>query len=207
MTEWAVTVTWDAAVPVTVDELEQLADAGASVAGEPGRQRVEMTLTISAQTPGKAVATALTLALLHVPGDVAGVDVLTTAEQDRRLALPAFPELAGVSEVAQLLGVSRQRASALQTSAGFPGPVATLASGPVWRLTDLSRFAGTWQRKPGRPSREARFAAETAAVATIDANVPNFIRDPKGHHAAQLERMAHDDERTRLAFTDTEDDG
>ncbi|MBI2238126.1 MAG: hypothetical protein HYU54_06340 [Actinobacteria bacterium] len=60
----------------------------------------------------------------------------------------------GVSEIAALLGVSRQRVAELRGRAGFPSPVAELAAGPVWTRSSLNRFVDSWERKPGRPRRE-----------------------------------------------------
>ena len=54
-------------------------------------------------------------------------------------------------EVAEILGVSRQRASELASSAGFPRPVANLAAGPVWLLSSINSFNEKWERRPGRP--------------------------------------------------------
>jgi hypothetical protein len=64
-------------------------------------------------------------------------------------------EYAGVSEVAALLNVSRQRVAELRAREDFPAPVAELAAGPVWRVTSLKRFLAEWPRKPGRPRRAA----------------------------------------------------
>jgi hypothetical protein len=60
-------------------------------------------------------------------------------------------ELVGVTELAEMLGVTRQRASELRTRPGFPAPIADLASGPVWKSSSLRRFVDTWERRPGRP--------------------------------------------------------
>ena len=64
----------------------------------------------------------------------------------------------GVSEVAEMLGVSKQRVSELRrTRSDFPEPVAELASGPVWAISSLRRFLDEWPRRAGRPaSWEAR---------------------------------------------------
>lgn len=84
--------------------------------------------------------------------EVTGSDVAYQAED---LARP--PErYVGVTEVAELLGVSRQRASELRTRRGFPAPIAELASGPVWTASSLGRFLETWERRPGRPRTIAR---------------------------------------------------
>jgi hypothetical protein len=41
-------------------------------------------------------------------------------------------ELVGVTEIADVLGVSRQRASQLASTKGFPEPLAKLACGQIW---------------------------------------------------------------------------
>ncbi|HEX9122327.1 MAG TPA: hypothetical protein VF984_03060 [Actinomycetota bacterium] len=85
-------------------------------------------------------------------GDIARVDVMTDLYLDRWLAQE--PErYAGVSEVAALFGVSRQRVAELRGKRGFPSPVAELSAGPVWKVSSLNRFLEEWDRKPGRPRR------------------------------------------------------
>ena len=59
--------------------------------------------------------------------------------------------LVGVAELAQRLGVSRQRASELaKRHPGFPRPEAELASGPVWDESSIYAFVDGWDRSPGR---------------------------------------------------------
>jgi predicted DNA-binding transcriptional regulator AlpA len=50
-------------------------------------------------------------------------------------------DLVGVAEVADMLGVSRQRVHQLATQQGFPDPIARLSAGLVWRRTDIKRWA------------------------------------------------------------------
>jgi len=45
--------------------------------------------------------------------------------------------LVGAREIRDLLGVSRQRVYQLAGRDDFPRPVATLASGKVWRIEDI----------------------------------------------------------------------
>jgi hypothetical protein len=151
--EYAVTIDLEQRIPIYVPfteaEAVRLAELG-GVGFCP--ERLDVTLTVDAAGPAQAITKALArIAKAEVRGEPVAVEVLTTAEQDRRLAEPVFPELAGVSEIAELLGVSRQRASSVQHLEAFPAPVAELRSGPVWRKADLTRFAETWERKPGRP--------------------------------------------------------
>jgi prophage regulatory protein len=55
-------------------------------------------------------------------------------------------DLVGVTEIGDLLGVSRQRADQLTHSAGFPEPVATISAGRIWRRADVE----AWARETGR---------------------------------------------------------
>ena len=91
----------------------------------------------------------------HFPerGDWVRVEAETMADLDRRIQESNAPEIVGVSELAELLGVTRQRASELARSRDFPLPIATLASGPVWRKSSVARFVEHWPRRPGRPKK------------------------------------------------------
>jgi hypothetical protein len=81
---------------------------------------------------------------------IARVDVMSDPYLDRWIEQP--PErYAGVSEVAALLGVSRQRVAQLRSKRGFPAPVAELRSGPVWNASSFGLFLEEWERRPGRP--------------------------------------------------------
>jgi predicted DNA-binding transcriptional regulator AlpA len=54
--------------------------------------------------------------------------------------------LMGVAEIADLLGVTRQRVTQLAKVNGFPQPTLRLAAGPVWESADVER----WAREAGR---------------------------------------------------------
>jgi predicted DNA-binding transcriptional regulator AlpA len=88
---------------------------------------------------------------LGVPLEVVGGQVTSWDDFERSLETRNFPELVGVSELAELLGVSRQRASELANSKTFPKPVAQLSSGPVWVEAAVRRYENEWPRRPGRP--------------------------------------------------------
>ncbi|OBF19681.1 serine/threonine protein kinase (plasmid) [Mycobacterium kubicae] len=81
--------------------------------------------------------------------------------------------LGGMTEVAQLLGVSTQRAAALRDRPDFPDPVGEIAQGPIWDLDVVAGWNGSGlrQTKAGRPKAEVatrtlggRFLLETPAV-------------------------------------------
>jgi prophage regulatory protein len=68
--------------------------------------------------------------------------------------------LVGLSEIAAMLGVSRQRVGQLARDYDdFPAPVAELASGRIWERTSVEAWANAHPvRPPGRPSTD--FARE-----------------------------------------------
>ncbi len=49
-------------------------------------------------------------------------------------------------EIAEMLGITRQRVDQLSRADGFPPPTAELAIGRVWRRQDVER----WARATGR---------------------------------------------------------
>lgn len=73
---------------------------------------------------------------------LAGGDVLLWVE--------VTPELVGVSEAAELLGWDRRRVATYVGRGVFPEPVATLASGRVWRRQDVEAFGRDRARRAGR---------------------------------------------------------
>ncbi len=84
-----------------------------------------------------------------------GVEVVTETEWFRRAAAPTLPEIVSAGEVAEILGVSRQRVHQLAKSAGFPAPLLSLRTGPLWHAVAIRKFAEGWERKPGRPAKSA----------------------------------------------------
>jgi prophage regulatory protein len=51
-------------------------------------------------------------------------------------------ELVGAAEIAQMLGITRQRVNRLATtSADFPEPLAELSAGRIWRREDVEGWA------------------------------------------------------------------
>ena len=65
--------------------------------------------------------------------------------------------LVGLSEIATMLGVSRQRADQLvRDYEDFPAPVAELASGRIWETSAVEAWANAHPvRPPGRPVSES----------------------------------------------------
>jgi len=65
--------------------------------------------------------------------------------------------LVGLSEIATMLGISRQRAGQIvRDYDDFPPPVAELASGRIWETADVEAWAKAHPvRPPGRPAGES----------------------------------------------------
>ena len=136
--------------------LPQVAGARFHVAADEPEEAVPRALWIFREAAGKV---GLVLAGIErveaVTDERLGRDLEEPIEQDPYL---------GVTEVARLLGVSRQRVSELRSRPGFPEPVAELASGPVWRGWQLRRFVEEWPRRPGRPRADEELAAVFRAI-------------------------------------------
>jgi predicted DNA-binding transcriptional regulator AlpA len=59
-------------------------------------------------------------------------------------------ELVGVAEIADILGVTRQRVHQLmRTRSDFPPPLAELAIGRVWDRKDIERWSQSLNRRRG----------------------------------------------------------
>lgn len=64
-------------------------------------------------------------------------------------------ELAAVSEIAELLNVSRRTAANYVERDDFPEPYDRLSTGRVWRRRDVERWArATLPLRTGRPRKE-----------------------------------------------------
>lgn len=100
-----------------------------------------------------AIATVQSAAASHhiAPATVAAVEVITEAELDRRLAEPAVPTLAGLAEIAEILGVTKQRAQKVAGLPAFPPAVQPLMAGPVYVRDQVIAFETSWVRTTGRP--------------------------------------------------------
>lgn len=61
--------------------------------------------------------------------------------------LAVMDEVMGAAEIADLLGVSRQRVQQLVTRSDFPKPVAHLTMGKVWKTDDVQAWHAARQRR------------------------------------------------------------
>jgi hypothetical protein len=148
----------EAAAEGLLGALERRGDLAPVVSA--GRGSLAARFDVPARDPAEAARAAVALwtdavAGLHASvGEIELLEVTTPERLERELERDD-EELLGVSEIAELLGVSRQRVSELRRRPGFPAPLAELAAGPVWKRTQLERFVARWPRRPGRPKARA----------------------------------------------------
>ena len=72
------------------------------------------------------------------------------ADDGAVLVVEVTPDLVGVSEAAAILGWDRRRVATYLSRGTFPSPLASLASGRVWRRDDVEAFARDRARRKGR---------------------------------------------------------
>ena len=175
------TATWSARVDWADDcSDEQLADIAEALAGHHAALttnsaggRVSAQLTIQATTLRQAIDTALAAvrdAVHRADGRFSPVrvDVVDEATFRAELVEPAIPPLVGYAEIAEMAGVSRQRARELPNLPDFP-PVVTETSskGPLRVRSQVAAWIQGWERRSGRPP-AATVTPSTRAVLTIN---------------------------------------
>lgn len=141
------------------DLMDLLSDYSVAISFGPDRYSVRLALEATSSEAALSEA----LGMVQTYAEKAGlpswpfvrVQATEWSEFEREVEAPTFPNVLGVSELSQLLGVSRQRASELARSSHFPRPFAELAAGPIWLEPTISRFVREWERRPGRPRSEA----------------------------------------------------
>ena len=65
----------------------------------------------------------------------------------KHLTVEVTPALAGVAEVAQIMGWDKRRVITYLNRGSFPQPFASLASGRIWRRDDVEAFAKAWHKQ------------------------------------------------------------
>ena len=164
-TTWSVFVQGRTRLAVSADQVaelgEHLSRYDTAASGNPEGFSVHMS--IAADDPPAAAAAALqTLGRaarkLKLPEwSPSAVEILTEDEMDRRVQEPSLPTLAGMQEVAGLLGVTRARVNQLLAEhSDFPEPVQRVAMGPLWVASTISAYGNRRPRTAGRPAAAAR---------------------------------------------------
>ena len=162
---WTVRIVVAVPTPITDAVLDQLVDLGDEYDATVARHRdgigVVVTFDVDDQDAAQAALRARTRALEIVNSasradDVVDLRVITPELYEAEALRPDTPELLAAPDVAELLGVSRQRVHQLATDhARFPAPYLRLGSGPIWTRPAIEHFAAQWDRRPGRPAGRA----------------------------------------------------
>ncbi|MER7707270.1 hypothetical protein ABTX81_30755 [Kitasatospora sp. NPDC097605] len=164
-TDWSVYVEYDTTLPDNDDVhdalLDQLADHHPALTTAPNGN-IGVLITITAPTVEQACTTALetvgtALRTVHGSAALAGIEIMTSAELNRRNHLPTIPPLTDIPGVARILGISGAGARKRVTSPEFQRhvPVATtIDDRPYFVVEHVERYAA--QRTPGRPAKATR---------------------------------------------------
>lgn len=159
---WIVQVTLGMKRPAPDEALDAMADTAderdITVAARAGGPGLVFTAEIDAERVGQVPGWALAIAERET-GEAAWLVDLRVCTPDVYAAdvlRPDTPRLLAATDVAEVLGVSRQRVHQLHGEhPQFPAPYTRLGSGPIWTLPAIERFARVWTRKPGRPAATA----------------------------------------------------
>jgi len=149
--EWVVTASYAIDPPLDVmDEWSEQFDA--SVSRVPDRGVVDVTVYAPGDLhPIDVLAKFIDPINDVISAELAGVEIVRESEWQRRAEAPTIPELMSAAEIAEELGITRQRVHQLRSTEAFPAPLAELRGGAVWDAAAVRKFAQDWERKPGRP--------------------------------------------------------
>ena len=127
-----------------VDALDALADFSAVGSSRRDGFGGSIQLTVKAGSLTKATGKAINLvedALGYLAGvEIVSVETMTEQAFERSLEAPMLPELVGMSDIAEMAGISRQRVHQLAGSPGFPTPVAATRQGPLMTKIAAERW-------------------------------------------------------------------
>ncbi len=151
--DWVITYTFD--VDPTDDLLDQWTDdlesIDASVARQP-KIGIDVTVYADGRLPMIAAAEKLageTAAAIHA--EPVGISIMRESAYQAIAESPTIPELMSAAEIADELGVARQRVHQLRSTSAFPAPLSELRGGAIWDAAAVRKFNAEWTRKPGRP--------------------------------------------------------
>jgi hypothetical protein len=158
LTDWCFSITTSGTKGVSEEMalrvLDRLADYSPAVSIRPPDQ-VGATFTVSTLTPTMAALEGLRLfdEALGPDGRDYGVDDLEVSTYEALETRWADEgDLVGVTEIAKMIGLSRQRAGQLTKRPDWPEPYARLASGPAWRRAEVEEVLRVIRPANGLPA-------------------------------------------------------
>lgn len=155
MTDWCFSITTSGTEGVSeemaLSVLDKLPDGAAVSMRVP--DQLGATFTVSTLTPTMAALEGFRLfdeALGRDDYEVVDLQVSTYEALESRWADEG--DLVGVTEIAKMIGLSRQRAGQLTKRPDWPEPYARLASGPVWRRLEVEEVLRVIRPANGVPA-------------------------------------------------------
>jgi predicted DNA-binding transcriptional regulator AlpA len=168
-TSWVVTMTFATEVPVEEKQLEALSDRfdelDWSVAADPdgtisATSYLDDDESLTSAVPVVIEVADRTMADVGLTAHMVNMQIMTEEYREELAQAPQLPELVAATDIAKLLGVSRQRVNQLQHDhPDFPRPVVYTGGGSLWTKYAIDRFLATWNRRPGH-HREPAAAAD-----------------------------------------------
>lgn len=158
MDTWYVRLGWTG--PTTADHLGTIMDALTQHAPAGSMQQDgtggDIRFVVMANTLRDAATAAFdtgTRSVLDaIPGAVLGtLSVQDDTAMNAELATPLYPDVIGYAEIADLAGVSRQRAQQFRDLPGFPTPVIKTGQGPLYHRGAIEVWLEQRNPRPGRP--------------------------------------------------------
>jgi len=147
---------------IAITEALAEVDPAASVGVEREQGRASTQFFVTARTLRSACDQAIShtvaaLGAAEVLAEPRGVEVLDEATFTERLTRPTIPELVGYAEIAEIAGVSRQRAAQLaEEHEDFPPVVVCTKPGPQRVKAAVEQwFTAKGERRRGRPPKPA----------------------------------------------------
>lgn len=115
-----------------------------------------IALFVDAERATGATTIALDLASDLLAGrDVTAIETQTESAFMASLDAPAYPEVVGYAEIAEMAGLTRQRIRQLAGTKGFPAPIVETAQGPLMPKAAAQHWVETRHARSGRPRKVA----------------------------------------------------
>lgn len=163
MTSWHVDVDFTSRKPfdseTAFDLIENLTEWSGAVSTSPDNNGGVISIFVDGATVLEATSKASDIvkgAAEKLWGniEIVGLDVMTEEAFDAASSEPIFPEVVSYAEIAELAGVSRQRARQFTVLKDFPHAVIQTAQGPLMEKNAVVNWISRRNPTRGRPSKK-----------------------------------------------------
>lgn len=164
MTWWHATISFSTSTELSDELIDELVDSFAPHSGALSIRRdlrggtatfsIQASSTLTAARTAAEVFTESTQDLNLGELVTTKLEVMTEAAMEESLSDPVYPQVVGYAEIAEMAGVSRQRARQFAHIAGFPRPVIETSQGPLMSRHAVTSWLETRNTAHGRPRKE-----------------------------------------------------